>query len=71
MSTITEATIEADPTLPIIRTTRDFAASPEQLLRAHTDPELYARWVGPDAVEHHDRLLGRAHRRQLALRQHP
>ena len=50
MSTITEATIEADPTLPIIRTTRDFAASPEQLLRAHTDPELYARWVGPDAV---------------------
>jgi uncharacterized protein YndB with AHSA1/START domain len=48
MSTITEARIEADPTLPIIRITRDFAATPAQLLRAHTDPELFARWVGPD-----------------------
>ena len=38
MSTTTEAAIEADPTLPIIRITRDFAATPEQLLRAHTDP---------------------------------
>jgi uncharacterized protein YndB with AHSA1/START domain len=50
MTTMTEATIEADPTLPIIRITREFAATPEQLLRAHTDPELYARWVGPDSV---------------------
>jgi uncharacterized protein YndB with AHSA1/START domain len=50
MNTITEVTIEADPTVPVIRITRDFAATPEQLLRAHTDPELYARWVGPDSV---------------------
>jgi uncharacterized protein YndB with AHSA1/START domain len=50
MSTITQATIEADPTVPVIRITRDFAATPEQLLRAHTDPEIYARWVGPDSV---------------------
>jgi uncharacterized protein YndB with AHSA1/START domain len=50
MTTITQATIEADPTVPVIRITRDFAATPEQLLRAHTDPELYARWVGPDSV---------------------
>ena len=50
MNTMTEATIEADPTLPIIRITREFAATPEQLLRAHTDPELYARWAGPDSV---------------------
>jgi uncharacterized protein YndB with AHSA1/START domain len=41
MSTIAETTIEAHPTLPIIRMTRDFAASPEQLFRAHTDPEIY------------------------------
>jgi len=47
----TEATIEADPTVPIIRITRDFAATPEQLFRAHTDPELFARWVGPDGME--------------------
>jgi uncharacterized protein YndB with AHSA1/START domain len=48
--TITEARIEADPTVPVIRITRDFRATPAQLLRAHTDPELYARWVGPDSV---------------------
>ena len=33
MSTVTEARIEADPTVPIIRITRDFAGTPEQLLR--------------------------------------
>ena len=49
MSTITEAIIEADPKLPIIRITRDFAATPEQLFRAHTDPKLFAQWIGPDA----------------------
>lgn len=47
---ITEARIEADPDVPIIRITRDFAASPAQLMRAHTDPELFARWVGPDGM---------------------
>jgi len=52
MSTTTnEATIEADETLPIIRLTRDFRATPEQLLRAHTDADLFARWVGPDGME--------------------
>jgi uncharacterized protein YndB with AHSA1/START domain len=52
MSTTTnEATIEADEKLPIIRMTRDFAATPAQLLRAHTDPDLFARWVGPDGTE--------------------
>ena len=42
--------IEADPRLPVIRMTRDFAATPEQLLRAHTDPELFARWIGPEGM---------------------
>lgn len=50
-TTRTQATIEADPTLPIIRITRDFDATPAQLVRAHTDPELYARWVGPHDIE--------------------
>ena len=48
MNTTTGATIEADPTLPIIRITRDFAATPAQLLRAHTDPDVFVRWVGPE-----------------------
>ena len=50
MNAVAETTIEADPTLPIIRMTRDFAATPAQLLRAHTDPEIYRQWVGPNAV---------------------
>lgn len=49
-TTRTTTTIEADPQLPLIRMTRDFRATPAQLVRAHTDPELYARWVGPDSV---------------------
>ena len=46
MNKITETVIEADPRLPIIRMTRDFAATPGQLLRAHTDPALFAQGVG-------------------------
>lgn len=42
--------IEADPAVPVIRLTRDFAATPAQLFRAHTDPELFARWIGPDRM---------------------
>jgi uncharacterized protein YndB with AHSA1/START domain len=48
---LTEACIEADTDLPVIRITRDFRATPAQLHRAHTDPELFARWVGPDHMD--------------------
>lgn len=41
------ATVEADPALPAVHITRDFAATADQLVRAHTDPELFARWAGP------------------------
>jgi uncharacterized protein YndB with AHSA1/START domain len=46
-----EAAIEADPTVPMIHIRRDFSATPDQLLRAHTDPELFARWIGPDGMQ--------------------
>jgi len=46
-----ETTIEADPKVPIIRLTRDFAAPPEQLFRAHTDPKLFVQWIGPSSLE--------------------
>jgi uncharacterized protein YndB with AHSA1/START domain len=50
MNTYLQAAIEADPDAPIIRITRDFAASPAQVMRAHTDPELFARWIGPHGI---------------------
>ncbi len=51
MNTTTSTTIEADRDVPIIRLTRDFRATPEQLLRAHTDPDIYARWIGPHRMD--------------------
>ena len=50
-SSRSRVSIEADPTLPIIRITRDFDATPAQVLRAHTEAELFARWVGPKGME--------------------
>jgi len=62
MKRIPETTIEADPHLPILRLTREFAAPPARLFRAHTDPALFVRWVGPDdlttKVEHWDARPG-------------
>ena len=46
-----EAMIEADPSLPIIRITRDFRGSVAQLMAAHTDPELFVRWIGPNGLD--------------------
>ena len=46
-----EVSIEADPRVPVIRITRDFDATPAELMRAHTDPKLFARWVGPDGMD--------------------
>lgn len=61
---LTTATIEADPEVPVIHIVRDFHASPAQVLRAHTDPEVYAQWVGPKElstrIEHWDARTGGA-----------
>jgi uncharacterized protein YndB with AHSA1/START domain len=51
VSTIAETTIEADAKVPVIRMSRHFNGTPEQLFRAHTDPALFAQWVGPSAME--------------------
>lgn len=59
---LTTATIEAAPEVPLIRITRDFRATPAQLIHAHTDPELYAQWVGPKdlstRIDHWDARTG-------------
>ena len=40
MNTMTAASIEADPVVPVLHITRDLAATPAQVVRAHTDPAL-------------------------------
>jgi uncharacterized protein (TIGR03086 family) len=45
-----EAAIEADADVPVIRITRDFNATPDQLMAAHTDPAQFRRWVGPEGM---------------------
>ena len=46
-----EARIVADPDVPLIRITREFDAPPEKVYRAHVDPDLVARWMGPDSTQ--------------------
>jgi len=45
--TTNETQIESDPKVPLVRITRDFDAPPGEVFRAHTDPELVPKWVGP------------------------
>ena len=61
-TTQTRARIEADEQVPMIHIHRDFTATPAQLFRAHTDPRLFARWVGPadlgTTIDHWDACEG-------------
>lgn len=43
--------VTAEPGSPIVEIVREFDATPEQLFRAHVDPELIARWLGPKRLE--------------------
>jgi uncharacterized protein YndB with AHSA1/START domain len=42
--------IDVDQEVPLVRITREFDAPPEKVFRAHTDPELFARWCGPRSL---------------------
>ena len=65
-TTSNQTRIEADPDLPVIRIVREFDAPPERVFRAWTDPELFARWIGPrnlaTAVEQWDATTGGRYR---------
>ena len=54
--------ITVDPDVPLVRITREFDATPAQVFRAHTDPELVARWMGPrdheNRIDHWDCRTG-------------
>ncbi len=43
-------TITAAPGLPFVDIVREFDAPVAAVFRAHTDPELFARWNGPRSV---------------------
>lgn len=43
-----ETTITAQPDTPFIDVVREFDATPAQVFRAWTDPELVPQWLGPE-----------------------
>ena len=61
-----ETRIELDEKVPLIRITREFDAPPEKVFRAHVDPDLLVRWLGPRGlemrVEHFDCRTGGSYR---------
>lgn len=61
-----ETEITLDPSVPIIRIVREFDAPPEKVFRAHTDPDLVARWLGPRShemrIDHYDCRTGGSYR---------
>ncbi|MET3961168.1 uncharacterized protein YndB with AHSA1/START domain [Marmoricola sp. OAE513] len=46
-----ETTIDAPAGVPWIDITREFDATPEQVFRAHVDPEMLKLWLGPRDLE--------------------
>jgi uncharacterized protein YndB with AHSA1/START domain len=63
-----ETDIDIDREVPLVRITRDFDAPPEKVFRAHTDPELVTKWLGPRSlqmrIDHYDCRTGGSYRYQ-------
>jgi uncharacterized protein YndB with AHSA1/START domain len=61
-----EATIVADPDVPVVTITREFDAPPELVFRAHAEPDLVQQWLGPDrmstTIDHFDCRRGGSYR---------
>lgn len=67
MTTSTRETeIIVDPTVPLVRLVREFEAPVEKVFRAHIEPELLARWLGPRGhetrIDHLDGRTGGSYR---------
>jgi uncharacterized protein YndB with AHSA1/START domain len=58
--------IDVDKNVPLVRITREFKAAPEKVFLAHVDPDLFARWNGPNdttmTIGHHDCRTGGSYR---------
>ncbi|HUP14998.1 MAG TPA: SRPBCC family protein [Acidimicrobiia bacterium] len=65
-----ETQIIADADVPLVRIIREFDASPERLFRAHTDPDLFVQWNGPNGyemrIDHFDCQTGGSYRYVMA-----
>ena len=46
-----EAEIIVDEKVPVVRIIREFDAAPAKVFRAHVEPELFVRWIGPRSVD--------------------
>ena len=46
-----ETQIIVDPDVPLVRIIREFDAPVEKVFRAHTDPEIFEKWMGPNGYE--------------------
>ena len=46
-----ETEIKIDTEVPMVHIVREFDAPVEKVFRAHTDPELFAKWMGPKYLE--------------------
>lgn len=49
-TTSQEARIVADPDVPTVTITREFASTPDKVFRVYTEQEYVARWLGPDST---------------------
>ncbi|HKR67280.1 MAG TPA: SRPBCC family protein [Streptosporangiaceae bacterium] len=61
-----ETDIDIDREVPLVRITREFDAPPEKVFRAHTDPDLVTKWLGPRSLQmrigHYDCRTGGSYR---------
>ncbi len=61
-----ETEIEVDPEVPLVRIIREFDAPPAKVFRAHVEPDLVCRWLGPAKyvmrIDHYDCRTGGSYR---------
>ena len=66
MTNTFETKIVVDKEVPLVRIIREFAAEPARVFQAHTDPDMYAKWIGPAnsgvKVDHWDCRTGGSYR---------
>jgi uncharacterized protein YndB with AHSA1/START domain len=65
-TTTRETEIAIDTEVPALHITREFDAPVAKVFRAHTDPDLLSRWLGPRGLEmtvdHYDCRTGGSYR---------